>query len=122
MKYFVIFCLLLSAQILKAQNTSMDPGSWEENKRTSHKKAAAYNEFEQTEMGVSNNVITFSDMPILEKPIFAEILDADGGVIFQRKIKNSEDSIKVNQFASGNYTLELVYRQKDRKTFQFKVD
>jgi hypothetical protein len=123
MKKLLIICTTISLLNVANAQTASNPGKWEENDN-SHKKMTVkdVNEFESTEMGYSEHLVTFSGLPETKKPIYAVITNSTGEFIKQRKINEAENSLKVEGLPRGLYFVTVVYRQKGKRAYTLNIE
>lgn len=80
------------------------------------------NQFEGTEMVVTKEQTSFTNLPDMPKPTWAVITNSEGEFIKQSKIDPTNSVIDIHRLSKGLYFVTLVYRNKSLKAFTLNVE
>ncbi len=117
MKRLFILCALFSGMASANAQTS-EHGKWEDNDNSRKVAPMSENQFIGNEIATTNRLVTFTDLPVLSKQIWAVVTNPEGEIMAQKKVSPKDNTIDLRRLSKGElYYVTLVYKNKSKKAF-----
>lgn len=101
-----------------ANAQTSEHGKWEDNDNSRKVAPMSENQFIGNEIATTNRLVTFTDLPVLSKQIWAVVTNPEGEIMAQKKVSPKDNTIDLRRLSKGElYYVTLVYKNKSKKAF-----
>ena len=112
-----IMALALIANWFVASAQTMEHSKWEESSNNEN-KSRNDNGFSSAEITEYKRIVTFYDLPVLPKPIYAVVTDPYGVIMTQKKVSPRCNTLRIRSLpGDALYYVTLMYKDRGQKAF-----